>query len=217
MFYYTYKITCLCEPYKNHYYLGQRSCQTLPDKRYAGSGTNIINYFKTYGKVEGLTYTKEIINFYNNADELNKAEFELIGDKYKTDNFCMNLCEGGHSTRGHKLTDDQKKLISEATKEAMKNIKIRNKISEAHKGKPSYKLNEEQRKQASERMKLNNPMKNKETSKKVSEKLKGHKPAEKSIEGRQRLSERMKLNNPMKNKETAKKVSETKRNKNITK
>lgn len=215
MFYYTYKITCLCEPYKNHYYLGQRSCQTLPDKRYAGSGINIINYFENYGKVEGLTYTKEIINFYNNADELNKAEFELIGDKYKTDKFCMNLCEGGQCPRGHKLTDEQKKRISEATKEAMNRPEVKAKLNKP--GCKGHKHSEEFKERQRKRMLANNPMKNKEISNKVSEKLMGHKPSEKSIEAKQRLSERMKSNNPMKNKETAKKVSETKRNKNINK
>lgn len=207
MFYYTYKITCLCEPYKGYYYLGQRRAQTLPDKKYAGSGLKIIEYYKEFGKVEGLTYTKEILEFYNNAEELNKAEAELIGDKWKTDSFCLNLAAGG-KRMVHQLTEEQKIKISESTKRAMQRPEVKNKLLEGIKDRKGHKHTEEFKERQRERMKLNNPAKNgltEEWKRKIGNASKGRTVSE---EQRKIRSERMKQNNPMKNKETAKKVSE---------
>lgn len=206
MFYYTYKITCLCEPYKGYYYLGQRRAQTLPDKKYAGSGIKITEYYKEFGKVEGLTYTKEILEFYNNAEELNKAEAELIGDKWKTDSFCLNLAAGG-KRMVHQLTEEQKIKISESTKKAMQRPEVKNKLSGRNHSK-GHMHTEEFKERQSERMKLNNPAKNgltEEWKRKIGNASKGRTVSE---EQRKIRSERMKQNNPMKNKETAKKVSE---------
>ena len=93
-FYYTYKITLLKGSLAGHYYYGQHRTNNLEDS-YCGSGAIIKNYFKKYPKIEHQTYIKEIISFYNSLEELNKAEFELIGDKYKTDPLCLNLKAGG--------------------------------------------------------------------------------------------------------------------------
>ena len=45
-----------------------------------------------------MTYTKEILKFYNGPEELNKAENVLIGDLWKTDPECLNQCAGGGSS-----------------------------------------------------------------------------------------------------------------------
>ena len=95
MVYYTYKITCLLGSFKGKYYFGQRHTDKMPDDKYCGSGTLLGKYYKKYGKIEGETYIKEIIQFYNSPEELNKAEYELIGDKYETDDMCLNLRAGG--------------------------------------------------------------------------------------------------------------------------
>lgn len=94
-FYYTYKITLLKGSLAGHYYYGQHRTNNLNDG-YAGSGKVIKDYFKKYDKIEHQTYIKEIISFYNSLEELNKAEFELIGDKYNTDPLCLNLKAGGN-------------------------------------------------------------------------------------------------------------------------
>lgn len=107
-YYYTYKITCLLGTLKGKYYYGQHTTTTLDDK-YCGSGRMIINYLNKYGYKEGETYTKEIIAFYNSIEELNQAEYELIGDKYKSDPMCLNLKEGGY---GGEYSDESKKLMS---------------------------------------------------------------------------------------------------------
>ena len=146
-FYYTYKITLLKGSLAGHYYFGQHRTYNLNDG-YAGSGRKIKNYYEKYGKIEHQTYIKEIIAFYNNEDELNQAEKDLIGDKYKTDKLCLNLISGGmeankseetkklisEKLKGHKVSKETRNKISERTKEAMNNSEIRQKISESSKG-----------------------------------------------------------------------------------
>lgn len=66
-YYYTYKITLLKGSLNNYYYLGKHSTNNLNDG-YAGSGKIIKSYYKKYGKLENITYTKEILSFYNNDD-----------------------------------------------------------------------------------------------------------------------------------------------------
>lgn len=93
-YYYTYKITLLKGRLKNHYYYGQHTTKNLDDN-YLGSGRKVKDYFKKYKAIEGETYIKEIIAFYSNIEELNQAEYELIGNKYETDSMCLNLKAGG--------------------------------------------------------------------------------------------------------------------------
>lgn len=83
-----------------HYYYGKHTTNKLNDN-YIGSGKILTSYYKKYGKIEGETYIKEIIQFYNSIEELNKAEYELIGDKWKTDPLCLNLKQGGEGGNGH--------------------------------------------------------------------------------------------------------------------
>lgn len=110
VYYYTYKITCLKGSLKSCYYLGLHITDDLNDG-YCGSGRIIRDYYKKYGAIEGVTYTKENLGFYNNQEELNQAEYELIGDLYKTDPKCLNLRAGG-SQAG--MCDETKLLLSKA-------------------------------------------------------------------------------------------------------
>ena len=112
-YYYTYKITCLKGSLKDHYYYGQHHTENLNDG-YAGSGFKIRDYYKKYGAEENVTYTKEIIEFYSNATELNEAEKILIGDKYETDEMCLNLVSGGEA---HIPSSETKNKISETLKD----------------------------------------------------------------------------------------------------
>lgn len=93
-FYYTYKITLLKGSLAGYYYYGQHKTNNLNDG-YAGSGRKIKDYYKKYGKIEHQTYIKEIISFYNDEDELNQAEKDLIADRYETDELCLNMKGGG--------------------------------------------------------------------------------------------------------------------------
>lgn len=94
-FYYTYKITLLKGSLAGKYYYGQHITSKLND-HYAGSGSILKDYYKKYRATEGVTYTKEILKFYNDQDELNKAEEILIGDLWKTDKNCLNMIPGGN-------------------------------------------------------------------------------------------------------------------------
>lgn len=179
IYYYTYKITCLKGSLKNHYYFGQHRTENLNDG-YCGSGTLIQDYYKKYGAIENVTYIKEILNFYSNINELNNAEFNLIGDKYENDELCINLRTGGNV---HTLSIESKNKISEA------NTGKKHPFSQEHKNKISEALNGKNKttehcKHISEALKGKgkgrlSPMKGKhqteEAKQKISEKNKGNK------------------------------------------
>lgn len=189
-FYYTYKITLLKGSLAGHYYYGQHRTDNLNDG-YAGSGRKIKNYYKKYGKIEHQTYIKEIISFYNNENELNQAEKDLIGDKYKTDELCLNLIPGGTGkgrNKGykHSIETRQKMSISQKGKHLSKETK--EKLSKSRIGKFSGTRSEETRKKMSEAAKNRKPV-SEETKKKISEAKKGHIPWNKGL----------KLNNNNKN------------------
>jgi hypothetical protein len=140
MFYYTYKVTLLKGSLAGHYYYGQHRTKNLND-HYIGSGRKIKDYFKHYEKIEGVTYVKEILHFYNDEDELNIAEKQLIGDKYKNDKLCLNLKPGGinyynGAKLGHKISEETKKKISDALKGHKLSEEARNKISLANLNRP---------------------------------------------------------------------------------
>ena len=115
-YYYTYKTTLLLGRLANHYYYGQHHTDNLDDG-YCGSGLYIRKYFKKYTKIQGESYTKEIISFYDNADELNKAEYELIGDSYKLDPMCLNIQAGGYF---NEWCDESRKKASQSAKKRPK-------------------------------------------------------------------------------------------------
>ena len=108
MFYYTYKVVLLKGSLAGKYYYGQHRTKNLEDG-YIGSGTRIASYFKKYPKIEGVTYVRQILAFYSDEEELNRAEKELIGDSYETDPNCLNLKAGGKQV---KLSTESRKKIS---------------------------------------------------------------------------------------------------------
>lgn len=87
--YYIYKITLLCGHFKNMYYYGKHSTENIEDN-YAGSGSTLSKYYKLYGKIHGVTYKKEILGFFTNEKDLDKAEALYIADKPKNDPLCLN-------------------------------------------------------------------------------------------------------------------------------
>lgn len=96
MIHYIYRIDFLCgEP--GRYYLGKHSYRwkNFETCSYAGSGNFCRNYYKKYGKIAGKTYIKTIIEVNDSLEINKKREAEIIGDLWKTDPLCMNLCPGG--------------------------------------------------------------------------------------------------------------------------
>ena len=94
--YYIYKIHFLCGFPSGRYYIGKhKHSGSLSNDKYTGSSNFCKAYFKKYGKKEGITYIKEILEINPSEEINNKREELLIGDKYKIDPLCMNLVSGG--------------------------------------------------------------------------------------------------------------------------
>ena len=94
--YYTYKITA---DGSNRYYLGVSHVRfpnaTSADclaHSYMGSGGRIFTLWKK--KYQGSLH-KEILGIYPTKEEGSQAEKELIGDLWKTDEYCLNMLPGG--------------------------------------------------------------------------------------------------------------------------
>ena len=89
MFNYVYRID---RPSKGEYYIGMHQCRCWPteDTRYWGSGKRIK-------LIERSQLRKTILVIVETSEEAARIERELIGDKWETDDLCLNLCSGGDS------------------------------------------------------------------------------------------------------------------------
>lgn len=87
-FYYFYKIT---NTINNHFYYGVHSTNNLNDD-YMGSGKRLHFAYKKYG-IEN--FKKEILKFFNSADEAYKYESEIVNETLISDSNCYNLIPGG--------------------------------------------------------------------------------------------------------------------------
>ena len=109
-YYFTYeiKVDNPDSKFHNHYYYGKHITSNINDN-YFGSSKMLLNYQKKYNN-KGLI--KTILNYYDNEEELNIAEFELIKQKKKElGNLCLNLNDGGKGSFSYinnNLTDEQK-------------------------------------------------------------------------------------------------------------
>lgn len=179
---YTYKITCTKGSYKDKFYFGRHTTNNLDDN-YKGSGKLLKQYYKKYPNA----YIKEILGFYDNIQELDKAEYNLI-HPFLGNSMCLNLVDGG--TGSHKGCTSPRKgaKLSEETKR---------KISEKNKGK---KLTEEQK----YKIHLATSNMSEETKKKMSQSKKGHNV---SKEARDKISKVHK--GKIVNKEVRDKISNT--------
>lgn len=136
MIHYIYKITCLCGSLKDHYYIGKHTAKNINDG-YAGSGNIIVGYFEKYGKIEGETYTKEILEYNKTKKENAKREEEIIGDLFLTDPLCLNLKQGGEggAPKGGKKSASMRQKLSESRKGLVYGERTRKKMSQSRKGK----------------------------------------------------------------------------------
>ena len=87
-YHYFYKIT---NTINNHFYYGIHSTNDLNDG-YMGSGRRLKIAIKKYG-IEN--FSKEIIKFFNNRDELAKYEAEIVTESLVHDPNCYNMIVGG--------------------------------------------------------------------------------------------------------------------------
>lgn len=113
--YYIYKIHFLCGFPAGRYYLGKH--KGYVDDTYGGSGKFCKAYYKKYGKINGITYIKEILEI-NPDEETNRLREEIIvGNLWKTDPLCMNQKCGGEGKgweKGHKISADTREKIANA-------------------------------------------------------------------------------------------------------
>ena len=87
-YHYIYKTTCNLN---GKYYIGMHSTSDLEDG-YMGSGKRLRYSIRKYG-IEN--HTKEILEFLDDRDSLNKREAEIINEELINDPLCMNLKCGG--------------------------------------------------------------------------------------------------------------------------
>lgn len=141
MNYYVYKITCLMDEWNGKFYIGKHFGKV--DDNYTGSGRLIKEYFAKYGRVNGVTYIKEIID-YGTEDNICDLEREYIREGMQSE-LCLNMiCHSGKGTYKFSFSDEQKKNISSSlkgktpwNKGIVMNTESRLKMSEAAKKRQS--------------------------------------------------------------------------------
>ena len=113
-------------------YIGQHVTDDLDDG-YMGSGICINHAIKKYGKE---AFTKEWLEFAENAEDLNYLERMYVDEEWLAKPDTYNLTLGGVSHR--EFSKSTKELISENTKKAMADPKVKAKCSKAKKGKTPW-------------------------------------------------------------------------------
>jgi len=106
LYHFTYKTT---NTINDKSYYGKHSTTNLEDG-YLGSGLNLSRAIKKYGRE---VFTTEILFFYENTEELNNAEKELITEEMINSNTTYNIAVGG---QGGNLGLLVNKKISQKTK-----------------------------------------------------------------------------------------------------
>jgi hypothetical protein len=173
-YHYTYTIHFV----DGYYYHGRRTSDVPPEEdMYFGTpATHKDKWLDTM-------YWKVIENTYSTPEELAEAEYDLIGDKFKTDSMCLN--EHNHkkfNMGGKNHTEESRQKMSEAHEGKKHSEETRQKLSEAKRGEnhPFYgkKHSEEARQKMSEAKRgENSPFYGKnhseETKQKISESRRG--------------------------------------------
>lgn len=99
---YVYKLTS-SDPNDHHYYIGRHSIYTLTKREisdfindgYLGSGGPKFEDWKHQTRDNGFKIVKKILSVQQKWTDNLKAEKEAIGDKYSTDENCLNVLSGG--------------------------------------------------------------------------------------------------------------------------
>jgi len=121
-------------------YIGQHQCKSLDDG-YLGSGVCLRDAIKKYGEAN---FKREVLFIYDNFDDMNKKEIELVTEEFVALGSNYNLQTGGSNGRH---SEETRAKISEALKGKKHSEETRAKMSAANKGK---KLSEETKRKISE-------------------------------------------------------------------
>ena len=94
-------------------YVGKHQT-TNPEDRYFGSGKYLKDAIKKYGKKH---FKKEVLHVFDNEEDMNAKERELITEEFvsRTDTYNLGIGgEGGAQFKGRKHTEETKRKIREA-------------------------------------------------------------------------------------------------------
>jgi len=132
MYYFLYKTTNL----KNgKYYYGVHSTNNIED-RYLGSGL----YLKRAIRKEGRKYfCREIISFFDNEEEMYKAEKNILKEIVLNDPLCYNLQEGGNGGWSHLSKEYMSNIKKNWWSKPENREKISSKIKDFMKNNPDIK------------------------------------------------------------------------------
>ena len=150
----------------NKIYIGKHQTENVNDN-YLGSGVSLERAIKKYGKEY---FVKEILHIFDNEEEMNSKEKELVTEEFikRKDNYDKSLGgEGGSNFKGKKHTKETKEKLSEIAKVRTYSDETRKKISEGNKKRV---ISEETKLKLSEKAKLR--FQNEESREKHSELMK---------------------------------------------
>jgi hypothetical protein len=127
MNYIIYKIT---NTKNKKIYIGKHQTENINDN-YFGSGVALEKAIKKYGKD---LFIKEILFIFDNEDEMNNKEKEIVTEKFIASRYNYNMGvggEGGSHFKGKSHTKETKEKLSILAKGRKASIETKTKISEA--------------------------------------------------------------------------------------
>ena len=128
-YYYTYVVILTKGSLKGKLYFGQHTTYNLNDG-YKGSGAILKSYYKKYPK----NYILIILNYYDNQDDLNLAEYNLIHPHLNKE-YCLNIREGGYKPNH---SDETKDKLRNASLEYFKDPEHRKQAGVKNKGRTPW-------------------------------------------------------------------------------
>lgn len=178
MYYTIYKTTNMLN---GKFYIGKH--QTLkPDDGYFGSGKSILMAIKKYGKEN---FKKEILFVFDNEDDMNAKEKELINEEFvlREDTYNLGIGgEGGAHFKGRSHSTETKLKLRNVTFTEERKLKMREKqIGKKH--------SEETKKKIADSRRNRSP--SEETRRKISESMKNRKVSDQT---KKKISDTMKKN-----------------------
>lgn len=131
-------------------YIGKHQTENINDE-YLGSGIALEKAIRKYGK---QFFKKEILFVFDNENDMNQKEKELVTESFIASNKNYNKGiggEGGSHFKGKTHSEETKKRLSEIAKKQIFSDAAKQKISEANRKRV---LSEETKKKISEKAKL---------------------------------------------------------------